>query len=936
MEDNGAQLFVKDRRPEALGDMRVLPDEVICSILGFLSPRDVARLACVSSVMYIICNEEPLWMSLCLNNSDGLLQYKGSWKRTFLHQEHIVSGNEEPGTKRLQFDGFSSWFLYRRMYRCYTRLDGFSVGSGVVERKKDLSLEDFHHEYDGKKPVMLTGLADNWSAKKTWTVEKLLINYGDTAFRISQRSSRKIKMKLKDYVSYMNLQHDEDPLYIFDDKFGDVAPDLLKDYDVPHLFQEDFFSVLDSDKRPPFRWLIIGPERSGASWHIDPALTSAWNTLLCGRKRWALYPPGRVPSGVTDDDKPIEFTQSPGETIFVPSGWWHCVLNLELTIAVTQNVVNSKNFEFVCLDMAPGYRHKGVCRAGLLALGNENVNIVHERLCIDEDGLCSTKLPKNGKRLRMNEFGGDMNQQNSSNGAAKFCNLCKCELPYDINFLSTFLDKERDHYNSLWSSGNCLGQRETREWLSKLWLERPGIRDLIWKGACIALNADIWLERIGKICKFHNLPSPKDDEKLPVGTGSNPVYLIAGYVIKIYVEEGLENSLYGLGTELEFYNLLQKESTPLKDHIPDILASGIIYLVDGSYKIVPWDGKGLPDTISTSSLAREECKNYGYPFGVWRKKLYKFKKAGASAAELIGSAGSTRIWPYIITRRCRGKMFAELREVISWEDALNLASFLGEQLNHLHLFPLPSFDRAIVSDLRQNMDLPIAVNALVSTYDSSCFATEWETFIRTLAIRRKDVIGRLTKWEVPIAGNLMDKVHEYLPSNLEDFLHLCEGKTCTWIHSDIMDDNIYMEHSIDCGSENQYTDRSPINGAITKGVVKSWQPSCILDFSDLTVGDPLLDLIPIHIDVFRGNQHLLKQFLASYKLPYFKKASKQKIVVDSKFQRPSYHAMTYCILHEDDVLSAIFSIWEDMRAAESWEDVEEKVWGELNNYSSLS
>lgn len=68
-------------------------------------------------------------------------------------------------------------------------------------------------------------------------------------------------------------------------QFGEVAPSLLKDYCVPHLFQEDFFDILDTDKRPSYRWLIIGPERSGASWHVDPALTSAWNTLLSGRKR---------------------------------------------------------------------------------------------------------------------------------------------------------------------------------------------------------------------------------------------------------------------------------------------------------------------------------------------------------------------------------------------------------------------------------------------------------------------------------------------------------------------------------------------------------------------------------------------------------------------------------------------------------------------------
>lgn len=64
----------------------------------------------------------------------------------------------------------------------------------------------------------MTGLADTWPARHTWTTEQLLLNYGDVAFKISQRSSRKIKMKFKDYVSYMKLQHDEDPLYIFDEK----------------------------------------------------------------------------------------------------------------------------------------------------------------------------------------------------------------------------------------------------------------------------------------------------------------------------------------------------------------------------------------------------------------------------------------------------------------------------------------------------------------------------------------------------------------------------------------------------------------------------------------------------------------------------------------------------------------------------------------------
>ena len=208
-----------------------------------------------------------------------------------------------------------------------------------------------------------------------------------------------IRMKLRYFLEYLQHNRDDSPLYIFDATFDEDkgAKRILEDYTVPEYFNEDLLGLVGERRRPPYRWFLVGPCRSGTTVHIDPLGTSAWNTLIHGVKRWVLFPP-HVPKHVVkgrkltlpgEDDEAIhyfttilprmkrraaasggkgeyanftcyEFTQYAGETVFIPHGWWHAVLNVTHTVGITQNFCSRRNFDEVWAQTRSG-RKKMAC-----------------------------------------------------------------------------------------------------------------------------------------------------------------------------------------------------------------------------------------------------------------------------------------------------------------------------------------------------------------------------------------------------------------------------------------------------------------------------------------------------------------------------------------------------------------------------------------------
>jgi len=264
---------------------------------------------------------------------------------------------------------FKLWFRAASNPRYYELTSPDQIERRSVD---DLTVEEFIEKYEKPGlPVIISGIARDWPATQNWTKEKLLERHGETKFRTGSG----FKMTLKKYFDYLSKQHEMQPLYLFDQNYPFRAKPMGTEYKIPDYFPEDLFEIVGEDDRPPYRWILVGPSGSGVPYHTDPRGTSAWNTVLSGKKRWALYPPSIHPPGVgpnhadyydaptaikwyhkyaptlKPEHMPMEGLQNEGETIFIPSQWWHMVYNVGLqgsaVIAVTQNYASTQNFHQV-------------------------------------------------------------------------------------------------------------------------------------------------------------------------------------------------------------------------------------------------------------------------------------------------------------------------------------------------------------------------------------------------------------------------------------------------------------------------------------------------------------------------------------------------------------------------------------------------------------
>ncbi|GJP50296.1 hypothetical protein CLOM_g9430 [Closterium sp. NIES-68] len=441
---------LRNARDAGLGALRRLPDPILLDIVGRLPAASLCHVGMASRALHVVAHQEELWRALVVEDAGGAFRWEASWRWTYVKWrtgeggkgageaegkegkegeggEEGEAGRVGKGLKRktkhgeergalqyqppLKVPDFYSDFFFQSWLCTSLALPPAWTAHDNIPRAAAASLSpaDFAARFERPgRPVIITGAIDHWPALSRWRDrEYLLAAAGGNTFACGP-----VDLSLEQYWRYANGVQEERPLYVFDPRFGEKAPALVADYEVPEYFREDLFQVLEEGReggeggeggeagagersaggtgqgeecgegeegqgkespsgRPDFRWLIMGPARSGSSWHIDPNSTCAWNAVITGSKKWILFPPNDgPPPGVraspdgADVAAPVSITEwfmnyyeamrrgpvtayegvcRAGEVMFVPHGWWHIVLNLEESIAVTQNYVSRAN-----------------------------------------------------------------------------------------------------------------------------------------------------------------------------------------------------------------------------------------------------------------------------------------------------------------------------------------------------------------------------------------------------------------------------------------------------------------------------------------------------------------------------------------------------------------------------------------------------------------
>jgi hypothetical protein len=231
----------------------------------------------------------------------------------------------------------------------------------VVERRHRLDRASFFNDhYVANRPVIITGMIDEWWALRRWTLDHLRRRFADTnvevqwdrdsdaEYEINSVAHRRL-MRFGDYIDLVERAGCTNDFYMTANNSA-TNRSILEGLAADILPMPDYLDASTSEQW--FLW--FGPAGTVTPLHHD--LTNNLMAQVIGRKRVVLTPPCETADiynhhhcfsavdlrSIDDHRFPamrnvqlMECELRPGELLFVPVGWWHFVESLDVSATIS-------------------------------------------------------------------------------------------------------------------------------------------------------------------------------------------------------------------------------------------------------------------------------------------------------------------------------------------------------------------------------------------------------------------------------------------------------------------------------------------------------------------------------------------------------------------------------------------------------------------------
>jgi hypothetical protein len=253
----------------------------------------------------------------------------------------------------------------------------------IIERVDNLDARSFLTRYvERNQPVVVTDALREWRLAEVWTPDYLCQHFGRRTVQVYNDGFDLTNLiSLSDYcgryfghraasnghvpyVRWYSKLRDVDFAWA-DDVFAAIRgqwdrPSFMPDTGYLLPFAPAPRTVNPAEDLFPARGLFISGAGARTGLHVDPWGSDALLCQVYGQKTWLMYGPEQASAlsngtSLVDPDHPdhaafpgfsrieprYEFTIGPGDTVYVPQGWFHHVRSDTDAISLTWNFVHA-------------------------------------------------------------------------------------------------------------------------------------------------------------------------------------------------------------------------------------------------------------------------------------------------------------------------------------------------------------------------------------------------------------------------------------------------------------------------------------------------------------------------------------------------------------------------------------------------------------------